>query len=36
VRDGSGVTARQVTLGPDDEVDVVVTAGLQPGEVVVQ
>jgi HlyD family secretion protein len=36
VRDGSGVAARQVTLGPEDEVDVVVTAGLQPGEVVVQ
>jgi HlyD family secretion protein len=36
VRDGSGVTSRQVTLGPADEVDVVVTAGLQPGEVVVQ
>ena len=36
VRDGSGVAARQVTLGPADEVDVVVTAGLQPGEVVVR
>jgi len=36
VRDASGVAARQVTLGPADEVDVVVTAGLQPGEVVVQ
>jgi HlyD family secretion protein len=36
VRDASGVASRQVTLGPSDEVDVVVTAGLQPGEVVVQ
>jgi hypothetical protein len=36
VRDGSGVASRQVTLGPSDEVEVVVTAGLQPGEVVVQ
>jgi len=36
VRDASGVAARQVTLGPADEVDVVVTSGLQPGEVVVQ
>jgi hypothetical protein len=36
VRDGSGLASRQVTLGPADEVNVVVTAGLQPGEVVVE
>jgi HlyD family secretion protein len=36
VRDASGVSAHNVTLGPNDEVDVVVTAGLQPGQVVVR
>jgi HlyD family secretion protein len=36
VRDGSGVSTRQVALGPSDEIDVVVTSGLQPGQVVVQ
>jgi len=36
VRDASGVSARNVTLGPNDEIDVVVTAGLQPGQVVVR
>ena len=36
VRDASGVSAHNVTLGPSDEVDVVVTAGLQPGQVVVR
>ena len=36
VRDGTGVTTRQVTLGPSDEVDVVVTSGLEPGQVVVR
>lgn len=36
VRDASGVSAHNVTLGPSDEVDVVVTGGLQPGQVVVR
>jgi HlyD family secretion protein len=36
VRDGGGVSTRQVALGPSDEVDVVVTSGLEPGQVVVQ
>ena len=36
VRDASGVSAHNVTLGPSDEVDVIVTAGLQPGQVVVR
>jgi HlyD family secretion protein len=36
VRDGSGVSTRQVALGPSDEIDVVVTSGLEPGQVVVQ
>jgi multidrug efflux pump subunit AcrA (membrane-fusion protein) len=36
VRDSSGMSTRRVTLGPSDEVDVVVTAGLHPGEVVVR
>lgn len=36
VRDGNGVATRTVTLGLSDEVDVVVTAGLQPGQVVVR
>jgi hypothetical protein len=35
IRDASGVSAHNVTLGPSDEIDVVVTAGLQPGQVVV-
>jgi hypothetical protein len=30
------VSAHNVTLGPSDEIDVVVTAGLQPGQVVVR
>jgi len=36
IRDASGVSAHNVTLGPSDEVDVIVTAGLQPGQVVVR
>ncbi len=36
VRDASGVSTHNVTLGPSDEVDVIVTAGLQPGQVVVR
>jgi HlyD family secretion protein len=36
VRDASGVSAHNVTLGPSDEIDVIVTAGLQPGQVVVR
>ena len=36
VREGSGVAARQVTLGPGDEVEVVVTAGLTTGQVVLR
>jgi HlyD family secretion protein len=36
VRDASGVSTHNVTLGPNDEVDVIVTAGLQPGQVVVR
>jgi HlyD family secretion protein len=36
VRDGSGVSTRQVALGPSDEVDVVVTSGLEAGQVIVQ
>ena len=36
VRDASGVSAHNVTLGPSDEIDVVVTAGLQAGQVVVR
>jgi hypothetical protein len=37
VRDGNnGVSTRQVALGPSDEVDVVVTSGLEAGQVVVQ
>ena len=35
VRDGAGVSTRQVALGPSDEVDVVVTSGLEEGQVVV-
>jgi HlyD family secretion protein len=35
VRDGGGVSTRQVALGPSDEVDVVVTSGLDEGQVVV-
>ena len=34
VRDGAGVSTRQVALGPSDEVDVVVTSGLEEGQVV--
>jgi multidrug resistance efflux pump len=34
VREGSGTVAREVTLGPSDEVDVVVTSGLRAGEMV--
>jgi hypothetical protein len=36
VREGSGVASRQVTLGPSDEVDVVVTSGLAAGQVVLR
>lgn len=36
VRDGSGVSTRKVTLGPGDEVEVVVTNGLREGEVVLR
>lgn len=36
VRDGSGVSTRKVTLGPADEVEVVVTNGLREGEVVLR
>ena len=36
VRDASGISTRAVTLGPSDEVDVVVTTGLEPGQVVVR
>ena len=36
VRAGSGVTSRAVTLGPADEIDVVVASGLQAGEVVLK
>jgi HlyD family secretion protein len=36
VRAGNGVVARPVTLGPGDEIDVVVTSGLQSGEVVLK
>jgi HlyD family secretion protein len=36
VRDSSGISTRQVALGPSDEVDVVVTSGLEPGQVIVQ
>ena len=36
VRDGSGVGTRRVTLGPGDEVEVVVTEGLREGEVVLR
>ena len=36
VRDGNGTSTRQVALGPSDEVDVVVTSGLEAGQVVVQ
>jgi HlyD family secretion protein len=35
VRDGSGTAVRDVTLGPGDDVDVVVTRGLQGGDLVV-
>jgi hypothetical protein len=36
VRQGDGVVSRPVTLGPADEVDVVVTSGLQPGDMVLR
>jgi hypothetical protein len=36
VRDSSGISTRQVALGPSDEVDVVVTSGLESGQVIVQ
>ena len=36
VREGTSVTTRPVTLGPADEVDVVVTSGLTAGQVVVR
>ncbi len=36
VRDGGGASTRVVALGPSDEVDVVVTSGLEAGQVVVQ
>jgi HlyD family secretion protein len=36
VKEGSGVTTRQVTLGPADEVEVVVTSGLTSGQVVMK
>jgi hypothetical protein len=34
VRDGTGTALRDVTLGPGDDVDVVVTSGLRGGDVV--
>ena len=34
VQDGSGSAMRDVTLGPGDDVDVVVTGGLRAGDVV--
>ena len=36
VRDGNGISTQQVALGPSDEVDVVVTSGLEAGQVVVE
>ena len=36
VRDGNSISTRQVALGPSDEVDVVVTSGLEAGQVVVE
>jgi HlyD family secretion protein len=36
VRDGNGISTRQVTLGPSDEIDVVITSGLEAGQVVVE
>jgi len=36
LREGNGVVTRAVTLGPSDEVDVVVTSGLTSGQVVIQ
>lgn len=36
VREGSSVASRHVTLGPSDEVDVVVTSGLTAGQVVLR
>jgi len=34
LQDGSGSAMRDVTLGPGDDVDVVVTGGLRAGDVV--
>jgi HlyD family secretion protein len=36
VREGNSVVSRPVTLGPSDEVDVVVTSGLTSGQVVMR
>jgi hypothetical protein len=36
VRQGDGIVSRPVTLGPADEVDVVVTSGLQAGDMVLR
>ncbi|MBK5296250.1 MAG: efflux RND transporter periplasmic adaptor subunit, partial [Vicinamibacteria bacterium] len=36
VREGNTAVARAVTLGPSDEVDVVVTSGLTAGQVVLR
>jgi HlyD family secretion protein len=36
VREGNNAVARPITLGPSDEVDVVVTSGLTPGQVVLR
>jgi HlyD family secretion protein len=36
VRNGDRTVSREITLGPSDEVDVVATAGLEPGMVVVR
>jgi multidrug efflux pump subunit AcrA (membrane-fusion protein) len=36
VREGSSAVARAITLGPSDEVDVVVTSGLTSGQVVLR
>jgi hypothetical protein len=36
VRNGAGTEVRDVTLGPGDDVDVVVTSGLHAGDVVLR
>jgi len=36
LREGNGVVTRAVTLGPSDEIDVVVTSGLTSGQVVMR